>query len=350
MSKISVLIITMWGMLLTPLTAAEGNYGTAEEFGSQTLSLTPVFGTQQPRLWGRGKEKIRATLQGIRGNWGQNAVLQLRTPRHRNVRMPAVYLSDEDIEFVEKWLKDNKLEPLQTSNMGTLYVRLISVTPTAVHGELTLVFLNADGKVSSWIIDEQPAPTGNKNKQRLSLTPAGMERVKKWPQAKDTTDRDLPFPIAASPNEALVYSELRGVNTVVLFLGQRGGAKDTAFRFYLQQHPDAAAVWSNSYVFLLVYADENGLYSPQTCRELNEFANHHNVQPTGYTSWQLSVIPSELAYGISLFNNDVLSGITLIGNPDVGKTHILLQRIFVFNIRTEDFLNTEPTQVPFLQQ
>ena len=342
--------MTMWGLLLPPLTAAEGNYGTAEEFGSTPLSLTPVFGTQQPRLWGRGTEKVRATLQGIQGNWGRNAILQLRTPRHRNVRMPAAYMSDEDRQYVENWLTENGLEPLETSNMGTLYVRLLSAAPTALPGEMTLQFLNADGKVSSWLIDARPSPPGNKNKQRLSLTPAGMERIKKWQQERVTADRDLPLPIAASPNEALVYSELRGVNAVILFLGQRGGAKDTAFRYYLTQHPNASAVWSNSYVFLLVYAEENGLYSPQTCRELNELANHHNVQPSGYTSWQLSVIPSELAYGISLFNNDVLTGITLIGNPDVGKKHVLLQRIFVFNIKTEDFLNTQPTQVRFLQQ
>ena len=340
----------MWGILLTPLTAAEGNYGTAEEFGSKPLSLSPTFGTQQPRLWGRGKEKIRASLQGIQGNWGRNAILQLRTPRNRNVRMPSAYLSDEDIQFVENWLAENKLETLQTSNMGTLYVRLISATPTALPGEMTLQFLNADGKVNSWLIEERPSPSDYKKKQRLSLTLAGMEQVKKWQQAGTAAEHNLPLPIAASPNEALVYSELRGVNIVVLFLGQRGGAKDTAFRFYLQQHPNAATVWSNSYVFLLVYAEENGLYSPLTCRELNELANHHNVQPSGYTSWQMPVIPSELAYGISMFNNDILTGMTLIGNPDVGKKHVLLQRIFVFNIRTEDFLKTQPTHIRFLQQ
>lgn len=349
MRKKSTGIIALWALLAGGALSAGGGYGTPAEFGSEPLSLPPLLPTDKPRQWGRGNSGILASLQGIRGTWGRNGEVRLITPRGRALRMPARYLSENDREYVEQWLKINGFEPLSTANLGTRHVRLLSVSPTAVKGQLSLQFISPDGKANSWIIEDKPAQKGKGNTGTISLTAEGLQQVKQWQQAAQPHGK-AHLPVAATANEALVYSELRGVNTVILFLGRRGGGKDTAFRHYLSQHPQAATEWAQRYVFLLVYAEEDGSYSPQICSELNTLANHHQVQPDGYTQFQPAVIPAEMAYQSARFNNDVLSGLTLIGNADVGRNQVLLQRIFAFNLRTDEFLNTQPNQVRFLQQ
>jgi hypothetical protein len=351
MGKKSTRIIALWALLAGAALSAGGGYGTPAEFGSEPLSLTPLQPADTLRQWGKNKTSVYASLQGIRGNWGRNGEVRLVTPRGRALRMPARYLSENEREYVAQWLKDNGFIPLPTANLGTLHVRLLSVSPTAIKGQLSLQLITPDGKANSWIIEDKPALKGKGNTGTISLTAEGLQLVKQWQQQQSAQTHSKPcLPVAATANEALVYSELRGVNTVILFLGRRGGGKDTAFRHYLSQHPEAAAEWAQRYVFLLVYAEDDGSYSPQICHELNTLANHHHVQPDGYTQLQPGVIASEMAYQSTRFNNDVLSGITLIGNADVGNRHVLLQRIFAFNLSMDEFLNTQPNQVRFLQQ
>lgn len=329
------------------MSGVKADFASPCEFGAPEVELTPVFGARDTqRHWGLRYtgESLHATLQCIRGQWGKQATVILRTMRGRQVRVPAGSLDDASVNFLTQWLKQHEFEPIETQNHGTLYGKILAIYPGVLPEEFTLQLLAADGRVHSW-----PVTTGGKaHSGVLMLSPVALERVKNWQQQHpQAAGMQVPLPVAKDTHEALVYSELRGLTTVVLFLGKRGSGKDMAFRHYLSQHPEAAAEWSNRFVFLLVYAEENGSYSPELCRKLDEFAYGHNVQVDGFTSMAPTVLPSTCAWQDEHALPSLLCGMTFIGNPDVGQRHVVLQRIHSFRIKTEDFLRLTPSSVPF---
>ncbi len=340
-----LLVILVFMSALQPCAMAD--FARPEEFGAPRLELVPVFGGKETeRLWGlkHSGNSLHATLQGIRGSWGKYATVLLRTMRGRQVRVPAHALDDASVDFLSHWLKKHEFEPIETLNHGTIYGKILAVSPGALPDEFTLQLQAADGRVVNW-----PVTTNAKSRQTvLQLSPAALEHVKRWQQNHPQSAHQRPLPVASDTNEALVYSELRGVTTVVLFLGKRGSGKDTAFRHYLTQHPSAAAEWSNRFVFLLVYAENNGSYSPELCRKLDEFAYQHNVQVDGFTNMMTFVLPSTYAWQEEHANPGLLCGMSFIGNPDAGQRHVVLQRIHTFRMKTEDFLCLEPSATPFL--
>lgn len=332
--------------LATLMPCVKADFASPSEFGATELELMPIFGARDTlRHWGlrHTGDSLHATLQGIRGQWGKQATVILRTMRGRQVRVPVSALDDVSVDFLTQWLKQHEFEPIATQNHGTLYGKILAIYPGVLPEEFTLQLLAADGRVHSFPVTTRGKPHSGV----LMLTPAALERVKNWQQQHPQAGVHAPLPVAADTHEALVYSELRGLTTVVLFLGKRGSGKDMAFRHYLAQHPEAAAEWSNRFVFLLVYAEENGTYSPELCHKLDEFAYAHNVQVDGFTSMAPTVLPSTYAWQDEHALPSLLCGMTFIGNPDVGQRHVVLQRIHSFRIKTEDFLRLEPSSVPF---
>lgn len=344
MKQILLVILVIFSGLKPSVKA---DFAHPEEFCSPALELAPIFGGKDTaRIWKlkHSGDSLHATLQGISGSWGKQATVLLRTMRGRLVQVPARTLDDASVDFLTHWLKQHKFEPIETQNHGTLYGKILAVYPGVLPNEFHLQLLAADGRVHTW-----PVTTNGKLRQGvLQLKPSALERVKQKQQQLPQQTNQVPLPIAADTNEALVYSELRGTNTVVLFLGKRGSGKDTAFRHYLAQHPGAAAEWSNRFVFLLVYAEDNGSYSPELCRKLDEFAYQHNVQVDGFTNMMPIVLPSTYAWKEEHAHPGLLCGMTFIGNPDVGQRHVVLQRIHTFRIKTDDFLRLEPSATPFL--
>ena len=254
---------------------ARGDFARAEEFGSPRLDLTPpqYLEPSAMRDWNpAGEPPVHAALLRIEGEWGNSAVAVLRTPVGRIVSIPVRALSDNDILATEQWMKQNHFITIQTYKRGTHIIKPISVIPLNMlrFGWYRVRFCKPDGTIHNW-------PTNNgevfpvelrNNTTGAYYMPREYSKLLTEVERRQQPRAGVPLNIAENVEEAMAYSAMHGLCITIVHLGTRGSMADVVFRHYLKTHAHAGYHWSLRHVFLMVYADESGLLSPETLREL----------------------------------------------------------------------------------
>lgn len=254
--------------LLTVAQAAGGGYATPAEFGYPALSQEPprYLAPAEEREWHiSGMQPLCATLQGIKGKWGNEATVILRTPSGRNRSVPAHALSNADLDAVSDWLKKNNFEEFETYREGTSLVHVHSVIP--VNKEYHVNLIMTDGSRITLRTNAQPANREYAIRQprdAFQVTDATLEMLRR--HSTRTPENKPELPIASTIDEAMLYAATHDVSIAVFYLNRRGGAIDLAFRHYLANKPELVARWAQHFVFLLVYSDERGMY-PAECHD-----------------------------------------------------------------------------------
>ena len=261
-------ILTLILSLLPLAHAAGGGYATPAEFGYPALSLEPAqhLIPAPEREWSiPGQPPLRATLQGIKGKWGNDAIIILRPPSGRDRSVPAYALSDEDLQTVNDWLKKNNFEEFETYREGISLVRVHSVIPVGKEYHVNLIL--TDGSRLSLRTNAQPANREYALKQPVSafqVTDSTLEILRCHSTRKPENKPELP--IATTVDEAVLYAATHDTGIAVFYLNRRGGAIDQAFRHYLANKPELVARWAQHFVFLMAYCDEHGMY-PAECHD-----------------------------------------------------------------------------------
>lgn len=270
--------------------ANDGGFATAKEFGSPKLELTapePMLPTPL-RQWNvAGERPFLAQLTGISGKWGKNATISLRTPTGRVLRIPAQHLSDKDLQTIRDYMQAEHFVQLHTYRYGTLDVKLLSVRRLSKE-ELLLEVLALDGTRHFMRANAEPWQEEYARKVQYNETIVMQEETRNMllqqlnlhakPQTKHT-----PLPVAENAMEALTYAALRELSVVVITMGPRGCKADVHFRRYLNEHPEAAGIWAQQYVFLIAYTDSTGTLPPTCCRELAQLNCHHDNKASALT-------------------------------------------------------------------
>ena len=280
--------------------ATEGGFATAAEFGAPRLQLTaaePKLTTPLRQWHAAGERPFRAQLTGISGPWGKEATVRLRTPTGRTLNIPAKRLSDADLDSIRNYMKEQSFVQLHTYRYGTLDVKLLNVRRHSEE-ELQLEMLDLSGKVHYMRTNAHPWQEEYARKVQLNDTIVMQEETRQMLldyMAKNPPlppVQNAPLPVAESALEAITYAALRDVSVVVLTMGPRGCKADVAFRQYLSQHPEAAGIWAQRYVFLVTYTDCTGNLPPDCCRELAQLGYHHdnkehaiNYMPAGQSQF-----------------------------------------------------------------
>lgn len=254
--------------LIPAVHAAGEGYATPAEFGYPALSQEPprYLIPALEREWNiPGQPPLRATLQGIKGKWGNNAVIILRTPSGRDRSVPAYALSDKELNTVHDWLKKNNFEEFETYREGTTLVRVHSVIPVGKEYHVSIIL--TDGSRIALRTNAQPANREYAIKQPVNafqVTDATLEILRRHSTRKPENKPELP--IASSIDEATLYAATHDVDIAVFYLNHRGSATDLAFRHYLSNKPEQVARWAQHFVFLMAYSDEHGMY-PAECHD-----------------------------------------------------------------------------------
>lgn len=251
--------------LLPMVQAAGGGYATPAEFGYPPLSQEPAryLIPATEREWHiSGQPPLRATLQGIKGKWGNRAIIVLRTPSGRDRSFAAYSLSDEDLDAVSDWLKKNNFEEFETHREGTTLVHVHSVIPVGKEYHVSLIM--TDGSRITLRTNTLPANREYAIKQprnAFQVTDSTLEMLRRHSARKPENKPELP--IASTMDEAMLYAATHDAGIAVFYLNRRGGAVDLAFRHYLANKPELVAQWAQHFVFLLAYCDERGMYPPE---------------------------------------------------------------------------------------
>lgn len=254
--------------LLPVAHAAGGGYATPADFGYPPLSLEPpqYLTPATEREWRiTGQPPLRATLQGIRGKWGNEAIIILRTPSGRDRAVPAYALSNADLDAVSDWLKENHFEEFETFREGTSLVHVHSVIPVGKEYHVNLIM--TDGSRIALRTNAEPANREYAIKQprnAFQVTDTTLEMLRRHSARKPENKPELP--IATSVDEATLYAATHDVGIALFHLNRRGGAIDLAFRRYLANKPELVAQWAQHFVFLMAYSDEHGIY-PAECHD-----------------------------------------------------------------------------------
>lgn len=304
--------------LLPVAHAADGGYATPADFGYPPLSLEPpqYLSPATEREWHiTGQPALRATLQGIRGRWGNEATIILRTPSGRDRAVPAYALSNADLDAVSDWLKKNNFEEFETFREGTSLVHVHSVIPVGKEYHVNLIM--TDGSRIALRTNAEPANREFAIKQppnAFQVTDATLEMLRRHSQRKPENKPELP--IASSIDEATLYAATHDVGIAHFLLNRRGGAIDLAFRHYLANKPELVARWAQHFVFLIAYSDEQGMY-PAECHDGDlTLALTHGFQGTH---------PVELCNTSSLHNKLRLAWLT--NTSSLGFTVYLHNRL-----------------------
>jgi len=304
-----------------PLNASadDGGFATASEFGAPRLELSaPAPKLKTPlRQWHVAAERpFLAQLTGISGSWGKNATISLRTPTGRTLNIPAQHLSDDDLDSVRAYMKAEGFVQLHTYLYGTLEVKLLSVRRLSKE-ELALEVLALDGTRQFLRANAEPWQEEYARKVQFNKTIVMQEETRNMllqhmNQHAQTPAPASPLPVAESAMEALTYAALHDVSVVFIMMGPRGCEADANFRRYLREHPEAASIWAQHYVFLVAYADSNNTI-PTTCYEdFLQLCHHHNRKDAlynllGNTDWKHHHISQSLCgVKFTLHMTDVL--------------------------------------------
>ncbi len=240
----------------------------AAEFRCVEGTVTPpqFLTPSEERTWTpAGERPFRAKLQGIQGEWGNEAAVILCTPTGRRLEYAAYTLSDADLDVVRTWLKANSFESFETYREGKQLVRILSVVPLRDSYYVRLVLSN--GNCYALKTNLKPMTATEARVQvddRFKVTNATLEMLQRYAACK--TEEAPVLPVVTSVDDALLYAALHRVGIVVMYLNRRGSAVDVAFRQYVEAHPEWVNRWEKQFVFMLMYADDNGLYSPK-CHE-----------------------------------------------------------------------------------
>ncbi len=303
------------------LQAAGGGYATPADFGYPALSLEPqqYLIPAVEREWHiSGLAPMRATLQGIKGKWGNRAIVILRTPSGRNISTAAFSLSDTDIEAVSNWLKKNEFIDFATHREGSTMARIHSVIPVGKEYHVNLIM--TDGSRHALRTNTQPVNAEYARKHATStyqVTDSTLELLRSHVGKKSEGRPALP--IATSVDEAQLYATLNDVGIAVFYLNRRGGAADLAFRHYLAHKPELVAQWAQHFVFLMAYCDERGMYPPE-CHE-GELTISLTHGTTGTHATNLCNTNTELAQirNAWLHNTTYLGYVTHLHNVRFGN-------------------------------
>lgn len=307
--------------LLPLVQAAGGGFATPAEFGYAPPSQEPpqyLIPAVEREWLISGRPPLRATLSGIRGKWGNRAIVVLRTPSGRNISVAAYSLSDDDIDAVGEWLKKNEFIDFETHRQGSNPARIHSVIPVGKEYHVNLIMTD-----------------GSRQTLRTNSTPINPEYARRQPTATfQVTDRTLEvlrqhigkkpaakpeLPIAATVDEAMLYAATHDVGIAVFFLNRRGSAIDLAFRHYLTHKPELVAQWAEHFVFLLAYADDNGMYPPECHEAQLTLSLTHGT--TGTHETNLCNTNTELAQlrNAWLHNTNLLCYVTYLHNMRFGN-------------------------------
>lgn len=274
-----LIIIGCWLLVFSGIAKAQdGGFAKAEEFGSPRLDLnTPQYLKYgDMRTWQLPSGPLQAMAVAVLGEWGRNAVVQLRTADGLQLGVPARNMQESDLNAVRQWLADNEFTELETLRHGNVLCKILAVTELSDY-TLFVHLVQPDGVLRHWPIyrktlqpgqrfDARPVPV---TQQTLNLLHKHLQDQKELPSA--------PLAIAESVQEAAACAAIRGQSVVVLFLNQRGSSTDTNFRNYLKRYPYAAAQLSRRHVFLLAYKGEDGTYSGRMMHDL--IALEHQLAP-----------------------------------------------------------------------
>ncbi len=303
------------------LHAASGGFATPAEFGYSPLSQEPAqyLIPAVEREWHiSGRRPLRATLCGIRGKWGNRAIVILRTPSGRNISLAAYSLSDADLQAVSDWLKKNEFIDFETHREGSNPARIHSVIPVGKEYHVNLIM--TDGSRQAVRTNTTPVNPDFARRQPTStfkVTDTTLEILRSHVGKKPSGKPELP--IATTVDEAMLYAATHDVGIAVFFLNRRGSAIDLAFRHYLANKPDMVAQWAEHFVFLLAYADDNGMY-PQECHDAQlTLSLTHGT--TGTHETNLCNTNTELAQlrNAWLHNTNLLCYVTYLHNMRFGN-------------------------------
>ena len=252
--------------LLPVVHAAGGGFATPAEFGYPPLTLEPpqhLIPAGEREWCIAGQPPLRAKLRGIKGRWGNQSTVILRTPSGRDLSVPAQALSDADLESVSDWLKKNNFEEFETYREGTSLVRVLSVIPLREDYHVDLVLTDGSRialRTSSKSVNREYAIRWPLD--AFWVTDSTLEMLRRHIGRKPAGKPELP--IATTTDEAMLYAAMHDVGIAVLYLNRRGSAIDLAFRRYLAGKPELVAQWAQHFVFLLAYEDERGM-DPTEC-------------------------------------------------------------------------------------
>lgn len=315
------LLLSMLGQVLA---ADAGGFASAAEFQYPSPGLEPpqLLSPAAERTWSpAGMEPFRAELLGFYGEWGNDAIIMLRTPSGRRVEYDVSSLSDADIDSIREWIKLNSFENFETYREGKQLVRILSVVPLRDGKSYFVRLVLSNGTCYALKTNCQPMNEHEAQQQmddRFKVTNDTLEILKRYALRKPETAPVLP--IVTSTDDALLYSSLHRVGIVVLYLNRRGSAVDEAFRQYLTAHPEWVAQWAGQFVFMLAYADEKGGYPPQC--HANEMRLHflHQVLPSNMKPPVYTGDATQRISNATLVNNQQISYVVyyhhfLNGNP-----------------------------------
>lgn len=304
MKRFLFIISTCFLMLCGMMQAQDGGFAKAAEFGAPRLSLNspPYLKPGDMRTWQLPSGPLHAAVVAIRGEWGRNAMVQLRTADGLQLVVPARNMSESDLDAVRQWLAGNEFTELETLRHGKVLCKIQAVTELNTY-TLMVHLVQPDGMLRHWPMyrktiepgqrfDARPVPV---TQQTLDLLHEHLRRQK--------TLEPAPLAIAESVQEAAACAAIRGQSVVVLFLNQRGSKTDTNFRNYLKRHPYAAAHLSRRHVFLLAYKGEDGTYPGLMMRDLialeHQLAPNNNTGIHGRASRQLAEANLDEQQGIT---------------------------------------------------
>lgn len=337
-----LITLTFCLLPLTAMGAGEGGFAPATDFGYPAPQLTETSSTTHAteRVWHPAGEKpLRATVKGIRGLWGNNAIVILRTPTGRMKEYAASTLAEKDLQAVRNWMQENNYEPFETYQAGKTMVRIRNVVPLRNEYHVSLVMENG---LSCTLKTNKHPVHRDKALQMANVTTCVTDETLALLQrhAEKKPGGTPSLPIVTSADDALLYAATHGCDIVVMYLNRRGSAIDEAFRHYLAKHPELVSRWGAGFVFLMAYADEHGNYPPHCHRDimrlhyLHRSEGDHNPPPINTTA---ATIHMELArqentqhVSYSVFSHRFVSGSPHIhgfrSNTDSGT--VFYQRLY----------------------
>lgn len=269
-------LFTLLHLLPGALAAAEGAFATAAEFGVPRLNLDPVqyFTPSEVRTWPHAFMKPETgRLVGLN---------PYSTPLHGMLERPdgtivttALMMTDDDVKaVVDKWKADNHIVTLSFYLHNYRMVRLLAAYTTPDNDTIYAHTVSTLGETYTFPIpnEEVSSSVANSSTGTYYLRPESLKTLREEIQRlKNAPIPDSPLPVAENTNEAVLYVLRRAVSIVILRLNRRGSTADLAFRELLKDKKLVSA-WAQRHVFLIAYADDDGLYHPELQNELNSLA------------------------------------------------------------------------------
>lgn len=262
--------------LLPGALAADGPFATAAEFGSPRLNLDPVqyFTPSEIRTWPHPFSKPETgRLVGLNPHASPlHGILERKDGS--TVAFPLMTTDDDIQAVVNKWKEDNKIIPLSFYAHNSRLVRLLAIYASSDNKMIYAHTVSTLGETYSYPIpnEEVSAAVAKSVSYLYYVHPETLKILREEVERrKNAPIPDNPLPVAENANEALLYVLRRAVSIVYLQLNRRGSTADLAFRELLKDKKLVSA-WAQRHVFLIAYADDDGLYHPELEKELGSLS------------------------------------------------------------------------------